>query len=315
MKLNFHQKILAYACLHNVNDALITYKTGPDQARAFERILNSEAEFRLLVQQFRKDPKNTIAILRNNMLSIVKDTNLKMPEKAERLQNYLPDYFDFMCLLDHQAFPSTGNKIYRFVPPYIPDNFSDMGSDDKIDENLRTGREKIHVVKSNIFAQSRKLFFDVYSKGVLDKTSIVMEVAHWVYKAMPYDHKTEGSGLGSGTIPIDRLVKEARAPLSVCRHHALYTQVLLQAFGLTSRLLKCYMDNGPHACNLVRINNKWFLLDVTNPILRNKQVMVCLIPIVETDIDLNKHSYQWRVQHDRGISVYQSRSNMFFRIK
>jgi transglutaminase-like putative cysteine protease len=135
---------------------------------------------------------------------------------------------------------------------------------------------------------------------------------------MPYDYQKINPypNLGKSVLitePFDR-------KLAVCRHHALYTQVLLQSFGITSRLLKCNLGVGqekgePHACNLVRVNGKWSILDATNPEVNKGVGEVFLTPIPGTDIDTNKYNYTWQVQCKKGqdIRTYQSRHNMFYK--
>ncbi len=312
MKLNFHQQILAYAALYGNRRALISYNLSSDKGRIFENILKSESEFKTLAQKFRKGQKEILAILRDNMFCIMTDRNLSLHDREDRLNRYLPDWFGLMCLLDKAAFPREGNKIYNFVPTYIPDNLSDLGSDLVLDDKQRS-REKIHITKDEMFKQAWDLFFEVFKIGQLNKRLIISNVAKWIYKNFPYDHTHKGSFFGSHSVPIVNY--KSKDPTAVCRHHALYAQVFNQAFGLTSRLLKCTMDGSSHAANLVRIDMRWHLLDVTNPIMSNGKWHICLIPIPQTDVDLNKKAYTWNVPYDKGIRTYISRNNMYFRIK
>ena len=73
------------------------------------------------------------------------------------------------------------------------------------------------------------------------KNFIVQWVAYYVHDKMPYDYKNLGPVNPFKSVPLTQIQEDKQA---VCRHHALYTQVLLQAFGITSRLLKCNLDSG-----------------------------------------------------------------------
>ncbi|MBI2558080.1 hypothetical protein HYW20_02050 [Candidatus Woesearchaeota archaeon] len=312
-KLNLHQRVLAYGALNDDEKAVISYSIGKGGEKILQKLISTDEEFDRLVQKFRRYPKDVLAYLRLNMLSIMTGRNLSPSEKLDRLHRYLRDYFELMCILDREAFPSTGNKVYNYVPTYVPDNLSDMGSDPNIDEKMRSGREKIEVTKMDMFVESEDLFFEIFSKGLVDKKEIVMKVAYWVYKHLPYDYKRRGGFFGAVSVPLVRF--KSPDPTAVCRHQALFTQVLNQALGLTSRLLKCNMDGESHVCNLVRLDYQWYLLDVTNPISIKGKAHICLVPVPQRDFDLNKNTYVWKVTHDRGARTYTSRSNMYFRIK
>lgn len=314
MILNIHQKVLAYAALYNDDNAIISYKSGTDGGRTFERVINSDKQAKELILKFRKNPKDVLAVFRNNMLAIARDSNIKPNEREERLHRYMEDWWNLMCALDKAAFPSTGNKLYTNVPEYVPDNLSDMGSDPSIDDKSRSAREKIHIRKMEIFKQAYELFMKIFGTGVLNKKLITQKVAIWVYKELPYDKKLLGGIFGFGrSVPLD--CYRSTDPTAVCRHHALYTQVLNQAFGLTSRLLKCSLDGESHAANLVRLDKQWYLLDSTNPIKVNGKPQVCLAPLPQQEIDINRQTYTWHVKHDGGIRAYMSRNNMHYRIK
>ena len=312
-RLNLHQRALAFSALYDDEKAVISYSPSTGNKKALQRILNSDDEFGRLVKNFRRDQKDILACLRKNMSNIMADTHLNWSERVDRLERYLPDYFEFMCILDREAFPSSGNRVFYYVPTYIPDNLSDMGSDPNVVTEYRGRREKIHIKKMEIFTQAVSLFRKIWGNRMEGKKEIVLNVAYWVYTELPYDYKWLGGRFSPLSIPLDAF--KGPVPSAVCRHQALYTQVLNQSFGLTSRLLKCDMDGEPHASNLVRLDHQWHLLDVTNPILINGNPQICLLPIPERDIDLNKNTYVWRVIHDNGTRIYTSRKNMFFRIK
>jgi hypothetical protein len=131
------------------------------------------------------------------------------------------------------------------VPEYIPNGLVDMGSDSTFDA-ARRSREKILVDKKIIFEQSKKLFYDIFSKDLskLDngkiKNYFILRIAAFVHKEMPYSHENTKPFLNAKkSVPLSESFKRK---LAVCRHHALYSQVLMQSFGITSRLLKCNVN-------------------------------------------------------------------------
>ncbi|MDO8467408.1 MAG: transglutaminase-like domain-containing protein [Nanoarchaeota archaeon] len=312
MNLNIHQQSLAFGALYEDEDAVTSYTFDRAKLKNLEKCLANNSEASLLVKKFRDDPKQILALLRRNMFSIMNDPKILEGERFDRLERYIPDYFDLMILLDKTAFPSTGNRIYNFVPDYIPEGFSDMGADFVLDERSRLGREKIEVRKELIFNQARRLFADIYSTGRMSKGEIVEKIANWVYRKINYDHFSGGVQFGRKSVRLDEFLSKE---IGVCRHYALTTQVLNQAFGLTSRLMKCDSNGGAHAANLVRTDGAWSLLDVTSPLIVKGKQYVCLFPLPEKDIDLNKNIYNWGVRDDNGEREYITRNNMYFRIK
>ncbi len=328
LSLNPHQQALGYGALYDVDDAVITYTRDSRGNRVLSRVLTTPVDFEKLVVKFRNNPKDTLAVMRNNMLGIARDTALSSEQRLERLRRYIDDYFDLMCILDRYAFPSTNTAVHRGIPEYVMDNLVDMGSDPTPETPKRSGREKLKVQKKPIFKWAAEFFESVFAaQGTLansgaiffGKSVVFQKIAKWVYENMPYDTKNLGMGFGQQTVDIEQYLKNRTIPKAVCRHHALVTQVLNQAFGLTSRLLKCRLDTGKvtesHAANIVRVDTVWHLLDVTNPIMVNGNWQICLVKIPEQDIDLNKNFYTWKVKHDSGTRTYTSRKDMYFQIR
>jgi hypothetical protein len=253
----------------------------------------------------------------------MRDKNLSKERREARVKRYTDAYLDLVVRLDKKAFPAR-EEINRGVPEYIPDGLSDMGSDPEADPTNRRGREKIRIDKQKIFEQSRDLFHKIFSTdiGRMDneaaKQWIVQYISYFVANKMPYDKKQNPFPSAERSI---RLNESFEQRLAVCRHHALYAQVLLQTFGITSRLLKCDVDfgegsRGAHAANLVRINSRWHLLDITNPDKgKSGEGETFLRPIPENNVDPNSKDYEWKFRRNDGKEWrYRSRNNMFYRI-
>lgn len=325
--LDFHKAVLGYGMLREKDNNTTDYQI--DQYG--NRLLNkaSRTEIPLLVDRFKKDPKKILGIGRNNILEIMRDTRLSEQERKERVKRYVNAFLDLQIKLDHEAFPPS-DEVKRGVPGYIPDGLSDMGSDDETDASKRS-REKIRIDKKKIFEQSKDFIYETFSRDYQNynleqiKKDIIAKVAYYVYATMPYNYrepekKSIYDALGARSITVSEIRDQK---LAVCRHHALYTQVLLQTFGITSRLLKCNLNASdgfgaePHVANLVRINGKWYLLDVTNPDEEKGHWKIFTVPLPEKHIDLNNQSYEWigRKTKNNKVYKYKSRNNMYYRIR
>jgi hypothetical protein len=245
-------------------------------------------------------------------MKIAGDTELSSVEKESRLERYLDAYINLIVKIDHVDYPPSDDVQGPHVPEYIPDGLRDMGSDLRVDESKRS-REKIIVDKKEIYGQCKDFLLNMLGRN-LSKEEMVKQVAHHVHTKMKYDYKGEALPELGKSIPLAGFMEKK---LGVCRHHALYTQVLLQQLGMTSRLLKCNFNGIPHGANLVRINNKWHLLDVTNPAKGEAPGdIIFLKPIPESNIDLNKETYVWKLSASRGeFRTYKSRNNMYYRIR
>lgn len=323
-EMSFNQQILAFAGHKHKLDAVTDYSIDSKGRHLNKNYLKKE-EFGFLVESYKKDPKNFLAYCRENLMRIKLDSKLTPEERRERFKRYVDNYLSLNIMLDRAAFPAS-NQVYQGVPDYIPDGLSDMGSDPEIDPKKRS-REKIRVKKEEIYNKYRELFYSVFS---IDTTKITSDqlkkyitelVAATIHNDQPYDYKNYGpAGPFAKSIPITDIAEQK---LTVCRHHALYTQVLLQAFGIASRLFKNDVNFGtgsnfnPHVSNLVRMNNRWFLLDTTNPERDPKggPSKVLLKPISEQSVDLNNQKYEWKIESGDRTYTYRSRNNMYYRIQ
>lgn len=319
--LSLQQEALVFGMLHG-EDALVDYTVT-----SLGRIHNFRLEpdgLDQLVTVFKTNPKLYLAYARQNLFAINSDPKLPEGKRQDRIQRYVDAYLDLIPNLDRMAFPPAPDQIQRSVPDYIPDGLTDMGADPRLKPQVRS-REKIRVDKRKAFQQAKQLFYEIFSqdlgRGNSDqaKMYITQRVAHFVHTNMPYDYKDEAFRNPTHSVPMTGYFERR---LAQCRHHALYTQVLLQAFGLTSKLMKsdaAFRDGEevkPHGNNLVRINNRWYLLDTTNPESSNEGGSKIFIkPIPERDIDLNTNAYTWRLQDGGNTRTYVSRNNMYWKIE
>lgn len=330
-RLSLQEGVLARGMLQRVNNTTVDYRMDSNGVKAIKPL--DDRYIDQLVEEYKKVPKDCLALARNNLIAISKDKRLDKVEKKERVDRYLDAYFELQIKLDHKAFPYLKdlNKVLKGIPEYIPDGMTDMGSDYDLNPIVR-GREKIRINKKEIFKQSKELFEKIFNSDLANydshdtesvekfKKYVVSEVADFVYNKMPYNK--EFKDIPFQRIRSIRLDEVFNNNLSVCRHHALYTQVLLQSFGITSRLLKCDVDfgrarGGGHAANLVRINNKWYLLDSTipDPGTNQKKYGIFIKKIDDKRIDLNYKNYEWSLKEKNGENrIYKSRNEMYYRI-
>lgn len=260
--LSLQERVLAYGIREGLGSVATSY-VSKGSIKMHPELLETDELPQSLVDQFQSDPKTSIAYMRQNMMAIGSDRKLSESERKSRLNRYFDAYTDLTLKLDHEAFPPD-DIVQRGVPDYIPGGFIDMGSEPNKDPSRR-GRDQIRVDKAAIYDKYRDFLLQAFShdwSGVdstSQKTEITKQLLLLVYKSMPYD---KAMADGSGTSDIINLHD---MDTGVCRHLALNFQVLAQAFGLTSRYVKCHVDGGRHAANAVRINHSWHLVDPTIP--------------------------------------------------
>lgn len=321
--LNVNERALAFAILNERDNSITQYAVDPADGNRVVQSL-SDSDWPALVNKFRSDPKDAIATARLNIFSIQQDTKLPEPDRTARIERYVRAFLDLQTKLDIAAFPNFDTP-QRGVPVYIPHGLIDMGSDPSQDPKLRS-REMLRVDKPRVFAQTTMNFVRYFStpnedsSGDAAKLTAIKGVAALVYNAMPYDASSAAAyAAAKEVVGVHEAFTER---LALCRHHALYTQVMLQALGITSRVFKCDVDTGkgtfePHAANLVRINGKWHILDATNPDSKQGVGEIFMIPMNETSVDPGAlNGRVWSSQRNDGRTwKYRSRDDMYYTIR
>ena len=232
---------------------------------------NADDPYADLVESYAQDPKDALAVARESLLAIGSDRTLTSTEKDAQLDKGLSAFFDLTVKLDHAAFPATKpGEIEEGVPDYIPDGFVDMGKHrstkpyERIEPGDSSPREQILVDKRAILEKYKPFLKDLMGRDFsqLDlqtkKRRLATETAKEIYRSMQFN-LAASENLGGG------LVNLSTVPEGVCRHQGLTFQVLCQTLGLKSRLLKSYRDGERHSTNLLRIDEQWYIFDVTNP--------------------------------------------------
>ena len=318
-------EVVDKACMQSVDYAVV-----PGETKKLRFVEPSLVEYQRLIANFRNEPKQACAIVRQNLINIVRDEKLSEPDRKDRLNRYMEGYLELIPLLDNQAFPpDSRTTVHQGVPAYIPDGLSDMGGDHTIDERARK-REKIRVVKSESYKKAMPDLVDAIwnlRNSEVDpgsdeaKEYLAKHVLAVVKINMPYDHENHAVMPRNRSVGLHEFVDTGSA-VSVCRHIAMESQIRLQALGVQSRLLKCDLDGGAHVANLIRINYRWNIADPTNPEADPDNPTygrVLIKPIrLNEDPDQTWRFDVFRRDSDGELStkerVYRSRNNMFYRI-
>lgn len=220
-----------------------------------------------LVTTFRENPVQSLAHVRQELYALYQQPNLSEQERTELLERYLPAYASLIITLDHEAFGATDDgTAHRGVPDYISDGFIDMGREPSLDSLRRNGRDQIRVDKAAILKKYNGTLMDVFTAyhtttdRPLTEGQVVARLLLATFNDMPYDYESynnNGSSVDAGVVNLHKLNK------GVCRHKVLIYQVLAQACGLESRLLKCHVNGGRHAANATFFDGHWYLTDPT----------------------------------------------------
>ncbi|HSX05106.1 MAG TPA: EDR1-related protein [Candidatus Saccharimonadales bacterium] len=229
------------------------------------------AEFNQLIGNFATDPVGSLTWARDALFAISAEQHVPEADRSQRLSHYLDAYFDLTIKLDQAAFPADApGTHHEGIPSYMPDGFVDMGRDPAHDPAKREG-EQLWVDKHEILTKYKPLLTRIFEHDYSDMTpaeralSMGYSIAREVYQSIPLPKIVDDKGsigLGGDKVKLSEITE------ALCRHRALLFQVLSQAVGLNTRVIK-----GPrmgrkvenHAANFLQAGDKWYLFDVSNP--------------------------------------------------
>jgi hypothetical protein len=300
----------------------------------------AEVDMDALAQEYKRDPLAMIQKMQEKTL----EKTLRMKHDAnpeEEIKDTIRGFLKAQLDLDNRAF-LPDDTVKQGVPAYLPDGFSDMGSDSEPDEAKRTHkREKIRIDKEQMFENSIDILYSLFTTDLgprvsskARKTWMTDTISGYVHNKIKYDYQHKLDRMHRGTRSINAS-ESSFLELGVCRHHAIDTQVLLQSLGINSRLLKSNFrsaDAPPskaleaHANNLVEIEGEWFLLDTTNTEFKGDGTDTQIvfrkpIPPVQDGILKNPNAYTWepeKTQKDgtKKKRKYVSRNDdMYYRVR
>lgn len=184
---------------------------------------------------------------------------------AGRRDRYIKAAVELEILMDRKSWLNDG-QVYQGIPEYLMHGYTDMGTQASPTE--REGREKIKVDKIRMAAR----LADCKRRGVaqnVDRDRLLS----WYYQTVRRDIAFDESGVdklsrdfGNESIVLSEYLEKG---LGVCRHLSIFFQLYLQEAGFDCRLvkgnLKFYIFKGRHAWNLVRLDDRVVLVDVTHP--------------------------------------------------
>lgn len=311
--MSLQKKVLAYAWMTGDITAPVSYSIMNGVRYASKAI--SDEEIPELKQEFRRNPEQMLV----NMVGALDEIKKDSGSSPSRLKRYFEAYKELLLFLDFESFERSDIKVYRGIPEYVPDGLSDLGSDPSLDGANR-GRKKIIVNKRKIFNLAQPVLDEIISQdeAIISRDSI-KKVINFVHDVFPYDLSTFGHSLGSDSVDLTNY-SDSINPKAVCRHHALYGQVLLQSLGVPTRLLKCNVEfssgvSGAHVSNLFNFLGDWYLADITNPVVINGESKLAIVPVNQKTIDINNKRYNWNINVNGGTRSYMSRNNMYYRLK
>jgi hypothetical protein len=188
----------------------------------------------------------------------------RLPESS-RKERYVRAAVDLETLMDRQVWAEDG-RVYRGIPDYLMHGYTDMGTHSSPTE--RSGREKIKIDKIRMAPR----LTECKRRGVSGKGEVDPLLA-WYYNSVRQDIEFNELGVeklsrdfGNESIVLSEYLEKG---LGVCRHLSIFFQLYLQEAGIDCRVvkgnLKFYIFKGRHAWNLVSLDKRVILVDVTHP--------------------------------------------------
>lgn len=220
-------------------------------------------EFNQLVGNFRDDPKESLAYARETLFAIAADKNVDETTKEEMVDEYLDSYFDLTIRMDRAAFPET-DRVHESVPDYVPDGYIDMGSSHVLNPAGRNNREQMWVDKRAIFADNKDALKHLVLNMPREANATIRKQAIVKFFAEMINGRLRPSGNYVDNPSGDK-TKLSEMEEGICRHQSMLFQVLTQAMGIQSRLVKCSLNGNQHVANTIRVDGQWYLVDVANP--------------------------------------------------
>lgn len=301
----FHKRIVLQAIRKQDPRLVINYGQTADGNYLVDSIQDQQ-QLDEAVASFKDDPFAAMAIVRRNLQNILIDERIMdEDETRQRLERYLRAALDLQSDLDHEIYPPDEATIHEGVPTYVPDGFSDMGKDKATRTSRRLMREKIRVNKKAVFTHTFYLLMNVIALCKTE-TGMAKMIADFIHQNVKF--RENGKDSFRKSILLHSRIEKG---IGVCRHHALLGQTLLQALGIKSQILKCFLG-GPHACNLLEIDGKQYILDIT---IRKTDGTVFLEEATVGQVDIGDGP---QVTYSAGTGennrTYLAHNEMFYRI-
>jgi hypothetical protein len=188
---------------------------------------------------------------------------IKEPLRRER---YVRAAVELEILMDQQIWSNGDGQVYRGIPSYLMNGYTDMGTMPSPTE--RAGREKIKVDKKKIFdrlVQCKREAVGLEKPG-MDLLARFYDVVRGDIEFNERGVESLSREYGNESIVLSEYLDKG---MGVCRHLSIFYQLYLQEAGIDSQVVKgnlrFYVFSGRHAWNVVEIENQMALVDVTHP--------------------------------------------------
>lgn len=189
--------------------------------------------------------------------------HISEPGRSDR---YVRAAVELEILMDQENWTKGDGTVYRGIPPYLMNGYTDMGTLPSPTE--RNGREKIKVDKKEM----KEHLVESKREGVAATEPGVALLTRF-YESVRRDIEFNEQGVeklsrehGNESIVLSEYLEKG---MGVCRHLSIFFQLYLQEAGIDSRVVKgnlrFYVFSGRHAWNLVRLGEQEALVDVTHP--------------------------------------------------
>jgi transglutaminase-like putative cysteine protease len=192
--------------------------------------------------------------------------NRALAGASSRQTEYLEATVDLEILMDRWLHRRQHGRIYRGIPTYLADGYTDLGALPSLTD--RRGREKIKIDKPRL----RGRLVEYRRRAVMAREASV-ELLLEYYDAAQREIAFDSSGVnhlcreaGDQSVVLSRYLEEG---VGACRHQCLAYQLCLQEAGIPSRIVKgtlrLFGIRGRHAWNLVWLRGRVALVDVALP--------------------------------------------------
>ncbi|MFQ5790399.1 MAG: hypothetical protein ACE5JI_07980, partial [Acidobacteriota bacterium] len=177
--------------------------------------------------------------------------------EPSRKGRYVRAAVDLEILMDQETWTDGDGKVYRGIPSYLPNGYTDMGTMPSPTE--RNGREKIKVDKTKMVDR----LAECKRRGVMAGQPGEALLA-WYYEAVRRDIEFDELGVeklsrefGDESIVLSEYLDKG---MGVCRHLSIFYQLYLQEAGIASRVVKgdlrFYVLSGRHAWNVAKLGKR-----------------------------------------------------------
>ena len=239
--------------------------------------LEAETEKRIAYELEEEDLSRFTALWWVAPIECIRALNQAIRSISEpiRRERYLRAAVELEILMDQHSWADGDGKVYRGIPSYLMNGYTDMGT--RASPTERNGREKLKVDKMQI----KDRLVGCKREGVAVERAGVGVLARF-YNTVRRDIEFNEQGVeklshehGNKSIVLSEYLDKG---MGVWRHLSIFFQLYAQEAGIHSRVVKgnlrLYIFSGRHAWNMVQVGDQAALVDVTHPNLNDPFIIV-----------------------------------------